>query len=279
MVTIENKYLLVKINEFGAELTSIFDKDLNQELLYQKTSNWQRQAPVLFPIVGKLKDDSYLYKGYKYQLSQHGFARDREFLLVELAPKKAIFELVYDENTYQLYPFKFKLVIEYKLKKRKLEVVYRVFNLDDYQMLYSVGGHPAFVVDNYDSSHVVIKPRKKTERYFLDGSYLLNSSDQFDEVISIEGNSQLKDTYIFSNLKKAKLELKQYSIQIASKKMPMFGIWASDLDCHFVCLEPWWGVCDKSNHLGELSNKYMINFLPKHSKKEHSYIIKIKHYK
>lgn len=279
MVTIENKYLLVKINEFGAELTSIFDKDLNQELLYQKTSNWQRQAPVLFPIVGKLKDDSYLYKGYKYQLSQHGFARDKEFLLVELSAKKAVFELIYDQDTYVLYPFKFKLYIEYKLTKQNVEVSYRVCNIDDYQMLYSIGGHPAFIVDNYDGAKVVIKPRKKTERYFLDGSYLLNSSGQFENVIGIEGNSQLKDTYIFSHLKKAKLELKNYSIIVTSKKMPMFGIWASALDCNFICLEPWWGVCDKVNHLGELANKYMINFLPKHSQKVHSYKIKIKHHK
>ncbi len=276
MIFIENKYLLVKINEFGAELTSIYDKRLNKELLYQKTDVWQRQAPILFPIVGKLKDDTYFYRGYKYHLSQHGFARDRRFELIELSKKRAILELVFDDDTYKLYPFKFKLQVKYRLDGSKIIVSYLVINLDDYQMLYSIGGHPAFVIEDYNDAHISISANRRTERYYLDGSYLLNSSSQFDTNISLDNNTQLANTYIFSNIKKADLKYKDYSIEISAKKMPMFGVWASSCDCGFVCLEPWWGVCDKTTHLQELSNKYLICFLAKYEKRLHRYQIKIK---
>lgn len=276
MIFIENKYLLVKINEHGAELNSIFDKRLNRELLYQKTDSWQRQAPILFPIVGKLKEDTYFYRGYKYHLSQHGFARDRRFELIELSKKQAILELVFDDDTYKVYPFKFKLQVKYCLNRAEIIVNYRVINLDDYQMLYSIGGHPAFVVADYSDAYIRIDASKKTERYYLDGSYLLNSSTQFDTNISLDGNVQLANTYIFSNVKRADLKFKDYSIEVSAKKMPMFGVWASNCECGFVCLEPWWGVCDKNTHLQELSNKYLICFLAKHEERVHEYKIKIK---
>ena len=115
---IKNSFIKAKIKSFGAELNSLQKIENDFEYIWQADSKyWARHSPVLFPIVGRLKYDSYFYKGKKYSLSQHGFARDKEFELIKN-----------DEKTLKNYPFLFELNISYKLEKTKLIISYKVKN-------------------------------------------------------------------------------------------------------------------------------------------------------
>jgi len=119
----------------------------NREIIYQKKENfWQRQSPVLFPIVGALKDNSYIFENQEYNLSQHGFARDMNFLLAESTDSSATFFLWSSEATQKKYPFEFKLYIKYIISKNTLEAQYVIKNIDSNTLYFSLGAHPAFKI-------------------------------------------------------------------------------------------------------------------------------------
>lgn len=119
------------MDSHGAELISL--QYNNEEILYQKTENfWQRQSPVLFPIVGGLKNGVYQWERKDFILSQHGFARDEEFILLEKIDSKAIFELNSNEKTKSKFPFDWRLHIIYEIKNESLEVTYTVTNTGNF---------------------------------------------------------------------------------------------------------------------------------------------------
>ena len=142
---LENNVLSVKVNSFGAELCSVFSKETNIEYIWQADETvWARHAPNLFPIVGKLKDGEFIYQSKSYQLSQHGFARDSEFICIEQAEDYLFFELRASEQSLRIYPFHFSFQIKYKLIGNDLEISYSVLNPDNCDLYFSFGAHPAF---------------------------------------------------------------------------------------------------------------------------------------
>lgn len=145
MIKLENEVLLVEMKTAGAELTRIFHKDTGLEYLWKADSKfWGRHSPVLFPTVGRLVEDTYLVDGKPYHLGQHGFARDRDFQVVEQTEKSVRFELDADEDSLAVYPYKFKLSIIYTIEKNTVAVSYEVENTDNKRIYFSIGAHPAF---------------------------------------------------------------------------------------------------------------------------------------
>ena len=148
---IKNSFIKAKIKLFGAELNSLQKIDEDLEYIWQGNPKyWARHSPVLFPIVGRLKDDSYFYKNKKYNLSQHGFARDKEFELLKKEHDSIEFSLKNDEETLKNYPFLFELNISYKLEKTDLIIAYKVKNRSEYRLYFSIGAHPAFNISSGD---------------------------------------------------------------------------------------------------------------------------------
>ena len=142
---IKNEYIKAKIKSFGAELNSLQKIDDSLDYIWQGDKEfWARHSPILFPIVGRLKNDSYFYKNQKYNMTQHGFARDKEFALVKNEVDFLEFKLCSDEKSLEIYPFSFELYLSYKLEKNSLIVSYKVINKSDDKMLFSIGAHPAF---------------------------------------------------------------------------------------------------------------------------------------
>ncbi len=145
MIQLKNDHLLVRINEKGAEMQSI---QLNKlEYLWQADPGyWSKHAPVLFPIIGELKDGKYIFDDEEYHLSRHGFARDKTFEAKQSADTSAIFTLRSDTDTLAVYPFEFIFQVQYEIKQHTLYCSYIVQNVGDGDMYFSVGGHPAFGV-------------------------------------------------------------------------------------------------------------------------------------
>lgn len=166
--TLKNDQLSVTVDTFGAEMHSIQHDDI--EYLWQADPKfWGRHAPVLFPIVGKLKNGQYHYNEQTYQMGGHGFARDNDFELIKKSDNELVFELRDNEDSLNHYPFHFNFRVSYKLVDNKIRVRYEVKNEDEKFMSFGVGAHPAFNVPlkngTFEDYQLTVSPDEKTNFY------------------------------------------------------------------------------------------------------------------
>ena len=146
MITIlKNDFFSIKVNSKGAELASL-KTDKKEYIWNGDPEFWGKHSPVLFPIVGSLKNNSYSFENKNYQLSRHGFARDLEFEVKEKTGNCMIFSLMANDKTFANYPFDFELQIKYTIQEKKLIIAYEVINKSDKKMPFSIGAHPAFAL-------------------------------------------------------------------------------------------------------------------------------------
>ncbi len=272
--TLSNYVLRISVNSLGAELCSVKSAAGDIEYIWQADSSiWARHAPHLFPIVGKLNNNSYYYQNKLYQLPQHGFARDLEFSCIEQSSDSLVFELTASEQTLINFPFHFSLKITYTLQNNSIAVSYSVFNPDNKELYFSIGAHPAFNC-----------PLKQDER-FSDYELQFNELDHLilhklhDGLISGEtekielGNRALslspqlfeKDAMVLKNnqITGVKLRSKKtgHGVSMQCNGWPYFGIWTKPGTSKFLCLEPWYGLADTFNSNTGFENKEGIMLL------------------
>ncbi len=267
MIKLENEYLQVEIQEHGAEIKSVLDVQTNIEYIWQADPEyWGRSTPILFPIVGKLTDDSVLVDGASYSMGQHGFARDMAFNCVEQTEAKAIFELLATEETRKKYPFEFKLRIHYTLIEREVLIQWEVFNpATEVKLPFSIGAHPAFNTTLFDADHI--------EDYYFEfdreidfNAWKLNEHGRFgDEVVHLGKSDSLRlspelfehDALVFKTIDFQRISLKNmrnvhgltmYLQNFTFKdEKPLIGLWSpykTGGNLPFVCIEPWFGHAD-----------------------------------
>lgn len=274
---IKNEKLSVTIAAHGAELSSIYDKANDRELVWQADpAFWNRHAPVLFPNVGKYYGGHFTYNGTDYPMGQHGFARDTEFEQVESGENFVTYRLCADEESKKVYPFDFVLEITHRLNGNRLTVEWNVKNTDNKEMYFTIGGHPAFNVnvlpdtDFEDYSLVFKEGTEKLSYVLLDAESGTAIGDKVYELELTDSKYALKkdmfdkDALVFDGgqIEWAALALpdgKPY-IALESKGFPNFGIWSKP-GAPYVCLEPWCGRCDNKGFQGEISEKPGINTL------------------
>ncbi|GAA3023070.1 aldose 1-epimerase family protein [Tetragenococcus solitarius] len=274
-VTIETDHLKAVLNEKGAELASLKRKDADIEYIWQADPEfWKRHAPVLFPIVGSLKNGTYSYKGKTYQLPQHGFARDMNFELIEQKEDAASFRLKSTEETKKVYPFDFELVIGYVLGGDGLTVDYQVKNTADEEMYFSIGAHPAFNIPLEDSltfTDYYVDPSPAKSRIHLplkDGLIDLKQRTLGQTNTSIALNHELfkNDALIYEtkglNSFAIRTEKSPHSVTVSFKDFSYVGIWSTyPTKSSFVCIEPWVGIADTTESSGDLTEKLGIQKL------------------
>lgn len=266
LAKLANDFFEICVSAHGAELHSVYSKKLNKELLWQADEKvWGRHAPVLFPVVGKLKNDSYTFDRKSYSLPQHGFARDMEFKIVSTKSDSIIYELNATDETLKKYPFHFSLQIEYKLENEKLHCTYKVKNTGDIEMYFSIGSHPGFIcplIEGEQLSDYTISFEKDetAKRNLLDGG-LFNGIHE-DIIVNkkhIPLSKELfeKDAIVLKGLNSEALQLhsKNYTLNFFWHNMPYFGIWAKKGNEEFICLEPWAGLADSTNVSGNIKEK------------------------
>lgn len=267
MRVIENEFLRISIACKGAELQQIIDKRTGKEVLWSGDSRyWGKHSPVLFPIVGALKDDTYYFKGKSYQLSRHGFARDFYFDIVSEQPSDVCFALRDSLESRVKYPFKFELQISYKLSGPCLEVSYVVSNPSSQVLLFSLGAHPAFaVVSDIDLKYADYCVSFREDQSLFCHKIVDNLiSDQTYEIPLVDGKLPLHhslfydDALVITGLKSKIISLSNsrnsQSIEFEFDDAPFFGIWSAK-DADFVCLEPWWGIADSQNTNQDFESK------------------------
>src|SRR5450432_1426453 len=141
--TLHTDRISATVSAAGAELCSLKNAQ-GIELLWQAGSAWPRHAPILFPIVGRLKNDELRHRGKLYPMAQHGFARDRKFDWSERAPRSCTLVLTDDAETRLHFPFAFRLAVTYAVVDANLEVEFEITNTGDGMLPASIGAHPAF---------------------------------------------------------------------------------------------------------------------------------------
>lgn len=274
-VSIENGQLIVTVNEQGAEMTSIKHKETGLEYLWTADPQyWGRHAPILFPIVGALKNSTYRYEGKEYTLPQHGFARDRQFEVVAKEAERVSLCLKADEATKAVYPFDFELYVHYELGGEGLQVRYEVKNPAAKELLFSVGGHPGFNVPltddlTFEDYYLAFSPMKSRITLPLKGAFI----DAAQKTLSAT-NTNLRlshemfanDALVFESKGLTKITIASdrspHSVSVAFNNMPYFGIWSPyPKEAPFLCIEPWAGIADTLEATGELSEKLGIQSL------------------
>ena len=285
---IKNKFIKAKIKSFGAELNSLQKIDKDLEYIWQGDSKyWNRHSPILFPIVGRLKDDSYFYKNQKFNMTQHGFARDKEFEVIKNEVDFIEFRLKSDEKTLEIYPFSFELYLSYKLEKNSLIVSYKVINKSDDKMLFSIGAHLAFnwtlkEDEKKENYFLEFENIKETKRYFLNDKGLVYDSVDLkiiDNKIALNEELFKNDALVFEDLNIKTLTLKnsinENYIKLNFENFPYLGIWSKPTGAPFICIEPWFGVADDENSNQNFEDKKGIITLEKDEIFSCFYIIEI----
>lgn len=267
MVTIENEQLRAVISSKGAELQSLVNKTTGLEYIWNAdAAYWSKHSPILFPIVGALKDNTYYYKEVAYQLPRHGFARERTFLKDQLSAEEAVFTLTQDADTLAVYPFAFSLTLRYKLQDTLLVCTYEVANTGYDELLFSVGGHPAFAVPmvkdaTYADHYIEFNKAEPLHRWKLDNGLIATDATLLPTInnkLSLQHELFFDDAIVLKNMQSNSITLASnthpHGLHFNFDNFPFFGIWAAK-NADFVCLEPWCGIADSVNSDQQLINK------------------------
>ncbi|MBR6767925.1 MAG: aldose 1-epimerase family protein [Clostridia bacterium] len=286
--TISNNCLVVTVSDKGAELKSIKSADGREYLWQGDPEFWNRRSPVLFPFVGAVVDDKYTYQGKVYSSKQHGFARDKRFVMDAKADTSLSYTLTSDEETKEIYPFDFALTIGYTIHNNVLTVSWTVKNTGNETMYYSIGGHPAFNLpedcEREDCFIMLDKtPRKMTaitDRY-ADGEVDVKDHVKVlpGHLIALDKDLFAKDALVFENDQVHMValcdETRKPFVEVAYDA-PVIGIWSPYKEgCSFVCIEPWYGRCDSIDFKGTLEERAWGNSLAAGEEKKYSYTITI----
>lgn len=282
IVTISNQNLKAEINTFGAELVSLQKVETNEEFIWEGNPEfWGKHSPVLFPIVGTLKNNSFLYDNEPYNLSRHGFAREQDFQIKSQSEQSITFSLLSNEATKLVYPFDFELLINYHLVDFSLKITYTVKNIGKKMLPFSIGGHPAFSLkEDFAKYSLKFETNENLKSYRLIDELV---SNRFDEIQLKEKNLPLSYS-LFENDALIIKEMQSKSITILKGNIPIlkfdfvdfpnFGIWTK-VGAPFICLEPWVGYSDTTENSGNIIEKEGIQLLERNSEKKYTFSISI----
>lgn len=260
LYSIQNGSLTAQFNSFGAELTSVKDQTGFEYIWQANPEVWARHAPILFPIVGRLKDLQYSYDGNSYPLNQHGFARDSEFKLLQKSEHSITFLLSDSKQTLEGYPFRFQLMVQYTLEGNSLHQSFIVINRDQNMMPASFGAHPAFNVYGVSNYILVFECDETVSSLTLDDGLIANETRPgiTEGKLHLDQNTFDRDALIFNDLTSQSVQLKHvksdHSITVSFPEFPYLGIWAKP-GAPFVCIEPWHGLADHRLHSGKMEDK------------------------
>ena len=240
----------------GAELTSI--KFNGKERLHDGVSDWNRHAPVLFPIVGKVKDGQTIIENQVCKMGQHGFARDMEFEKIG----ENSYLLRYSEETLKKFPYRFEFKISYETTGDSVTTKYEIKNIDNKNIRFGLGGHPAFCCDYSNGELEFEKREDEVQVYQLEnGLVKLEEEDKTkfinENKMSLNSTIFDDDAIILKKLKSNKVILKENNKNILEfdfTDFPILGIWSKP-GANFVCIEPWFNTADKVDSDGKFDNK------------------------
>lgn len=269
--SISNKYITATFNHSGAELISLKNNQAKELIWNADPAHWNRHSPVLFPIVGSLKDNEYSYNNKTYHLPRHGFARDMDFNLIDKKDDAITFSLKSSPETLKIYPFEFELQIEYVLSENYLKINYMVYNNSVDIMPFSIGAHPAFALTNGIENYSLEFASEPETYHLLKDGLITNQT----KTLQLQNNNLPltyslfeNDALVFKQIKSKSLTILENDsplLKVHFNDFPSLGIWTK-ANAGFICIEPWQGYSDSINCSGDLYKKEGIIQLDKGEK-------------
>lgn len=281
ITTISNANLTAQIKHVGAELFSVKNKQNTEYIWEGNPLFWGKHSPILFPIVGTLKNNSYYYNRQKYQLNRHGFAREMEFKLIEKSEDKAIFSLISSAETIKVYPFEFELQICYSLDKSKLNIDYKVINKNNFLLPFAIGAHPAFALSgNFEEYSLEFQQQEILKYYLLEDGLIANNSNEIlldNKQLGLNYTLFENDALVFKTLQSKSITILKNTnpiLKVNFSDFPNLGIWTAK-NAPFLCIEPWFGYSDTLKDYDDFSKKEGIQLLEKNDTFNSNYSIEI----
>ncbi|MGB0429486.1 MAG: aldose 1-epimerase family protein [Bacteroidia bacterium] len=274
MVNLENEHIKLGIKTKGAELSSIYHKKQQREVLWQgHKTYWTGQAPILFPIVGELKNGKTQINGTEFKMTRHGFIKKMEADEIIEHQTSATFIFKSNTETLKQYPFEFTLKVTFEIDATCITNSFEIENHGPNTMPFNIGGHPAFALDeNVENYCIVFEKEEKSSRHVLDQKGLYSK-----ETIPMLNGNKLpltkdifnNDALVFKDLKSNQVSIENNQgerlLQMDFKGWPYFGIWSKP-NAPYVCLEPWIGCADTFDASGEFTDKEeLIHLSPNQS--------------
>lgn len=283
-VSIENENLKVEIESLGAELRSLIRKDIGEESMWEADpAFWEKTSPILFPFIGKLEGSAFLYNNGRYRADKHGFAKNMDFAVTAQEKDRVVFAIESTEETLEKYPFPFLLEVEYRLEGNSLTETIRVQNQGKETMHFSLGGHPAFACPpirkgarnakrtdcfvklyGVDGKEVLYSERINKPTGLLTGERIPVAVEK--GVFPISEHIFDKDALVFAEQGVTAVGFLDQNgeefIRLEAESCPVWGIWSmADSEAAYVCIEPWWGICDRAGYEGNLEERPYTNHL------------------
>ncbi|MBW7971579.1 aldose 1-epimerase family protein [Bradyrhizobium sp. BR 10289] len=285
--TLRSGSLTATIKAHGAELCSLTDGG-GTEFIWQAGPEWQRHAPLLFPIVGRLGNDEMRHLGKTYRMTQHGFARDSRFTWAERGERSCALVLEDSEATRALYPFAFRLIATYTIDEASLDLALTVVNTGDETLPVSVGGHPAF---NWplqagvpkESYVLTFTEEEPSPVRRVEAGLLLAATDPSP----VRGTVLALSESLFTNdaviLAPVNSDAVRYAaghgagpwLRMSWRGFRELGIWSKPTGAPFLCIEPWRGYASPKEFDGEFSDKPGLMHLAPGAAEELSYRIEV----
>ncbi|WNH10894.1 aldose 1-epimerase family protein [Thalassobellus suaedae] len=290
MYTLQNEKLKIAVKKIGAELCKITSVKHHTKFMWDANPDvWGSHAPNLFPIIGALKNNTYIFEGTEYHLPKHGMIRNNTNIeLHEQTENSLTFKLIYSEDTLKIYPFKFEFYITYTLKDSNIEITHTIKNCDTKTMYFSVGGHPAFKCpiyndEKYDDYVLEFEHTENAETHLINmenGLISPKTKPIFNNtnILPLKHDLFNEDALIFKDLKSKKVILKSNIhgevLSFNYHDFDYLGIWAKP-EGDYVCIEPWLGIADNEDTNQDLKTKEGILKLAANKTFKASYSIEI----
>ena len=286
---IRNSRFTAQVDSLGAQLVSLKSPSGFEYILVGDPAYWREHAPVLFPIVGALRDGKTKINGQWYEMSRHGFAKRSEFALKAQTPDSIALTLTANPDTKAVYPFDFSLTVTYTLTDQGVTTRFTVENPGSVDLPYSVGGHPGFnlpvdedaAFEAYticfeaaeDQTCPVIDLRAGLIDWSAPGFRLQGRE------IPLEHSLFYQDALVFEGLRSKRVQIvNKHSgrgVEMDFSGFPMLGIWSAVNDGPYVCLEPWTGCATLTTEGDEFLEKKGMSLLAPGGKEEHSFSVKV----
>ena len=261
IITLSNDVISAQINTLGAELCSLKNANNGESIWEGNPTYWGKHSPVLFPIVGTLKNNTYNHNNKEYQLTRHGFARDMEFELVGKTSSSASFSIQSNSATLANYPFQFELQIQYIIVHSTLEITYTVINKDTTAIPFSIGAHPAFALPgNFENYSLEFEKEEPLEYTLLENDLVSKQTETIathSNFVPLTYKLFEKDALIFKKLQSNSLTIHNNEkplLKVHFENFPNLGIWTK-VGAPFICIEPWFGYSDTIESNGNLFEK------------------------
>ncbi|MBQ3079406.1 MAG: aldose 1-epimerase family protein [Clostridia bacterium] len=262
MIQLKNDILTVEISPVGAEIHHVIDKNGVERIWQNESGAWDSHTPLLFPIAGAIKDDTWYYEGKPYKMTKHGFVRRETFEVEEADESRAVLALTGEKMKHDGYPFDVELRVIYTLSGNSVIVDYKVTNVSDKEAYFSVGAHEGYACPGGIEKYELVFPEDdELDQTLLNGSLLRHETAAWkldNHVLNVKPEDFKNDALSFLSAKSRVVTLRakdgSRSVTVDFNGFDTLFIWQK-VGEDYLCIEPWCNAPDFEDADQQLVNK------------------------